>query len=245
MIENIQELAAALVKAQGQFPGVVRTGRNPHLKSEYATLDDIIASVRSPLAENGLCILQPLESGEGKITIRTVLLHQSGQSIESVVEVSTPGTSAGRNAIQELGAAITYMKRYSLAAMLGIAADTDGDGEGALPGAPPGAPKREKAAKAAPQAPTSGEEGQRTISSPKALYDAVNSQVMYYNSIPHMLNTIRKLRNDQRFNWPPPMAVEEYEQLFGELVDYATVATAPKKTQAEPEDDEDVGELPF
>ena len=64
--EQVKELAAALVKAQGQFQPAKKSGKNPHLKNKYSTLDDIIEAVRGPLAKNGLSFLQMLDSdGDG------------------------------------------------------------------------------------------------------------------------------------------------------------------------------------
>ena len=127
---SVDKLAAALAKAQGEFPAVQKTGRNPHLRNEYATLDDIIGAIRAPLAKHGLSFVQLLgTNGLGVATLRTVLLHESGQRLESTVSIEV-GDQKGINALQALGASITYMKRYSLAAMLGIAADVDTDGEG-------------------------------------------------------------------------------------------------------------------
>ena len=131
---EINELAAALAQAQGKFKPVSKTGKNPHLRNEYATLDDIISAIRGPLSEHGLSFVQLLSSnGDGVTSLKTVLLHESGQQLESSVTVAADPDHRGINDLQALGAAITYMKRYSLSAMLGIAADADTDGEpGAL-----------------------------------------------------------------------------------------------------------------
>ena len=129
---EINELAAALAQAQGKFKPVSKTGKNPHLRNEYATLDDIIGAIRGPLSEHGLSFVQLLSSnGDGVTNLKTILLHESGQQLESSVTVAADPDHRGINDLQALGAAITYMKRYSLSAMLGIAADADTDGEGA------------------------------------------------------------------------------------------------------------------
>ena len=130
----IDKLATALAQAQGEFQPVARTGKNPHLKNEYATLDDIISAIRKPLATHGLSFVQLLNSnGDGALTLCTRLLHESGQYIESMVQIHVASGNRAINDLQAVGAAITYMKRYTISAMLGIAADTDGDGEGAKP----------------------------------------------------------------------------------------------------------------
>jgi len=133
-MSEINELAAALAQAQGKFKPVPKTGKNPHLRNEYATLDDIIGAIRGPLSEHGLSFVQLLSSnGDGVTNLKTILLHESGQQLESSVTVAADPDHRGINDLQALGAAITYMKRYSLAAMLGIAADADTDGEGTEP----------------------------------------------------------------------------------------------------------------
>ena len=129
-MEQLNELATALAKAQATFPAVPKSGKNPFLKNEYATLDDIIGAVRGPLGENGLSFLQLLGSNGDGMTLRTVLLHESGQMMESTIHIDTGGPEKGINALQSLGKAVTYMKRYMLGAMLGIATDGDTDGEG-------------------------------------------------------------------------------------------------------------------
>jgi len=128
-IPAIDKLAAALAKAQGQFPPVPKTGKNPHLKNEYATLDNIINTVRNPLAVNGLAFVQLLGDNEVGPTLRTMLIHESGQYLSSTTSIGSISGNRAVNDLQTLGMGITYMKRYALAAMLGIATETDADGE--------------------------------------------------------------------------------------------------------------------
>ena len=128
-IPAIDKLAAALAKAQGQFPPVPKTGKNPHLKNEYATMDDIINTVRNPLAVNGLAFVQLLGDNEVGPTLRTMLIHESGQYLSSTTSIGSISGNRAVNDLQTLGMGITYMKRYALAAMLGIATETDADGE--------------------------------------------------------------------------------------------------------------------
>jgi len=129
--KQIDALAGALAKAQAQCKGIKKTGKNPHLKNEYATLDDIINGVRQPLADNGLAWTQLLHSKNGAVKLTTLLMHESGQWISGSVVVEVGEGNRGVNAIQALGSSITYMKRYTLSAMLGIASEVDDDGNGA------------------------------------------------------------------------------------------------------------------
>lgn len=125
MTTDIGPLAAALAKAQGAFPTVTRdktvvvqkkTGGSYSFK--YAPLDSILNAVRQPLAANGLVIVQLLDDG----ALVTSLIHESGAILSGRVDL--PNTTD----IQGLGSAITYLRRYAIQGMLGIAAEDDDDG---------------------------------------------------------------------------------------------------------------------
>lgn len=133
MSESINNLAAALAKAQGQFTNPernreveVRTKTGGSYKFRYATLDNILAMARKPLSENGLSVVQTVAGVNGALFLETTLMHASGQWIRTMLPISVEG---GGN--QALGGAITYAKRYAITAMLGIAADDDDDGNAA------------------------------------------------------------------------------------------------------------------
>ena len=119
--EQINELAAALAQAQGMMGNAVMNRINPHFKSKYADLAAIFDASRKPLSANGLAIVQTIENG----VLHTRLLHTSGQWIAS----EHPLPMSGRP--QEIGSALTYARRYSLSALIGIAADEDDDATGA------------------------------------------------------------------------------------------------------------------
>lgn len=131
--EQINELAAALAKAQGAFtnPSKNRTVR-VNTKSggsydfAYATFDAIVEAARKPLSDNGLAFTQTVESGDGRAVLVTTLLHSSGQWLASSTPLMTEGSGN-----QAFGSAMTYQKRYQLTAMLGISADEDDDGNAA------------------------------------------------------------------------------------------------------------------
>jgi len=116
--EQISELAAALAAAQGMMENAIMNRTNPHFKTKYADLAAVLNAARKPLSANGLAIVQTI--GEG--VLHTRLLHTSGQWIAS----EHPLPMSGRP--QEIGAALTYARRYSLSALIGIAADEDDDG---------------------------------------------------------------------------------------------------------------------
>ena len=124
--ESINELATALAKAQGEFQPAKMNAVNPFLKNHYADLGSIIGSAKSACAKYGLAVAQPATAIDGQVTVTTLLMHQSGQWLSS--EMTLPLLDS-KNMAQAAGSIITYLRRYSIAAMLGIYADEDTDGE--------------------------------------------------------------------------------------------------------------------
>lgn len=124
------ELFAALAKAQGMLSAppknreveVFSRRTQSKYKFKYATLDAIIDHVRKPLTENGLWFVQTLQNGDGRYKLITRLTHSSGQYIESETPLLV---DAADN--QAFGSALSYMRRYALSAILGVAADDDDD----------------------------------------------------------------------------------------------------------------------
>lgn len=123
--EQVNELAAALAKAQGEIKNAVVNKTNPHFKNKYADLSSVRDAIQGPLAKNGLAYTQVIEIRESGMVLVTALWHTSGQWISS--EYLLPETARP----QEMGSALTYARRYSLSAMVGIATDEDDDAEGA------------------------------------------------------------------------------------------------------------------
>lgn len=123
--ETINDLSTALAKAQSVMKSAPFDRTNPHFKNKYATLASVIDTIRVPLAEQGLSYTQTTELREGGFVLVTTLRHASGQWVQS--EYPLPmGVRP-----QELGSALTYARRYSLSAIICIAADDDDDAEGA------------------------------------------------------------------------------------------------------------------
>lgn len=121
--ENINEIAEALSKAQGMINGGEEDGYNPHFKSKYLTLDAVWKCLRSPLSSNGLSVVQDIRSENNGVFVETRVFHKSGQWI-SFSPLFIPIQKADA---QGYGAAMTYGKRYSLCAALGIVAEEDDD----------------------------------------------------------------------------------------------------------------------
>jgi hypothetical protein len=127
--DNIGALAAALAKAQAGFTPVKRDKKVTVKKKDggsysfmYAPLESVLAAVTQPLADNGLVVVQVLDEG----FLLTSLIHESGAMVVGRVAIPSGGD------IKELGSAITYLRRYALQALLGIAAEDDDDGSRAV-----------------------------------------------------------------------------------------------------------------
>jgi hypothetical protein len=124
--DNITDLCAALSKAQGAIKGATKDANNPHFRSNYATLAAVWEACREPLSEHGLAVVQLPGTDEHGLYLETILTHATGQFIGSVLYV-TPV----KDDPQGIGSAITYARRYSLQAIVGIAPEDD-DGEAAM-----------------------------------------------------------------------------------------------------------------
>lgn len=125
MSPTIGKVAGALAKAQGVMRGAAKDATNPHYKNRYADLASIWDACREALTANELAVLQPVYSDGARVTVVTILTHSSGEWVSGELTVT-----AQQNTPQGVGSAITYARRYGLAAMVGVAPDDD-DGEGA------------------------------------------------------------------------------------------------------------------
>lgn len=122
----MQELIAALAKAQAEMKHAVFDSKNPHFKSRYASLASVIDAVRGPLTRHGIAYVQRVKTTPDAVGVETVLLGHGAQLETGTVLVPLSAPTA-----HALGSALTYAKRYSLAAACGISADEDDDGNAA------------------------------------------------------------------------------------------------------------------
>lgn len=126
MSNEIAELAKALAAAQGMMENAKKSSNNPFFKSKYADLAECWDTCRDPLSKNDLSVVQMPGAMEGdQIQLTTMLLHSSGQWIKSTMTITVAKLDA-----QGIGSAITYARRYALAAIVGIAQEDD-DGNAA------------------------------------------------------------------------------------------------------------------
>jgi hypothetical protein len=137
--EAINDLAAALAKAQAEMTHASKDAKNPHLKSKYADLSAVIDAARPHLAKNGLSVVQVTDPGElDTVVLMTQLSHASGQWVRGWYPVKPV-----KNDPQGFGSALTYARRYSYAAIVGVAASGEDDDGNAASGGSPAAPKTE------------------------------------------------------------------------------------------------------
>jgi len=130
MSPTIGELAKALAAAQAELEPAKRDATNPHFRSKYADLSACWDAVRAPLARHGLAVSQ-LPSLDGDVVrLTTMLLHTSGEFIGSDAAVRIAKHDA-----PSVGSALTYLRRYSLSAIVGLSTEDD-DGAAAMTAAP-------------------------------------------------------------------------------------------------------------
>ena len=131
--ESIAALAKAIALSQLQVENASKSSVNPHFKSKYADLAEILNTVRPIFSANNIAIVQMPSFESGVASVETMLVHESGEFVSSVC--SSP---VGKQDAQGVGSAITYLRRYALAAMAGIAQeDDDGNHAVAQPRQPP------------------------------------------------------------------------------------------------------------
>jgi len=122
-------IAKAMAAAQAEMGHASKSSINPHFRSRYADLASVIDASREALAKHGLCVTQhpevmPLEAGY-RVSVETHVSHESGEWCRSEVSCFAADAKA-----QSVGAAITYLRRYGYAALVGVAQDDD-DGNAA------------------------------------------------------------------------------------------------------------------
>lgn len=120
---SIGKLTEALSKAQGKFLHAKKDVQNEFFKKKYADLARVIDAAKEPLSANGLAVIQTTDYGaDGKLLLTTVLSHISGEWIKGVYPINPV-----KNDPQGFGAAITYARRYSYSAIIGVASEDDDD----------------------------------------------------------------------------------------------------------------------
>jgi len=130
--ESITKIAIAVSKMQGNLKGASKDARNPFHKSKYANLESVWDACREQLAKNELAVIQAPSFSEGRMILETRLIHSSGEWFQSTLALKPKDDTP-----QGIGSTITYAKRYSLMAIVGIADTDDDDGNAASGKTPP------------------------------------------------------------------------------------------------------------
>jgi hypothetical protein len=130
--ESLKELASAFAKAQAEIEGATADKQNPHFRSRYADLGNVVDAIKPAITKHGLSFVQVSHNDESAACIETIILHSSGEWL-SCGCVSVP---VSKHDAQGYGSALTYARRYSLAAAFGVAPEDD-DGNAAAKNAPP------------------------------------------------------------------------------------------------------------
>ena len=123
----MKNIATALLKAQSEMSNAKKGAVNPFFKSKYADLNSIREAVIPTLNANGISILQPIVHVDGKNFVKTILLHETGEMLESLTEIVYNKI----NDAQAQGSGISYARRYSLQSFVCVGADDD-DGQKAV-----------------------------------------------------------------------------------------------------------------
>ena len=118
---------------QSKVEAIKKKMTNPHYKSKYASLDDVLDAIKEPLRESGLVFIQiPYSDG---LETSIVDIEDESQCIKSKIPYML-----GKNDMQALGSAITYARRYALVSMLGLEQDDDDGNKACTPPPPPPPP---------------------------------------------------------------------------------------------------------
>jgi hypothetical protein len=120
-------IATALIEAQKEMGNAIKDAKNPFFKSSYADLNSVREACMPALNRHGIAVLQPTIHIDGKNFVKTLLLHESGEYIESFTEIIYNKV----NDAQAQGSGISYARRYGLQSLVCIGAEDD-DGNKAV-----------------------------------------------------------------------------------------------------------------
>lgn len=147
--DSIASIAKALAAFQQDVTQPKKSAKNPHFKSSYVPLDNVVDSIAETAPKHGLSYLQTTVTDSDRAGVQTLLMHESGEWIEFEPLLLPIGQKATPQAV---GSAITYARRYTLSSIFGLASETDDDANGASDNAtknpPPTTPKVVMATKA-------------------------------------------------------------------------------------------------
>lgn len=169
--ESISEIATALSKAQSKLENAVYNKTNPHFKSKYADLASVRDAIIPIMSSHDISIIQTTKRDDSGVVLVTTMLHKSGEYISSEYPVLCANQTP-----QAMGSALTYARRYSLAAIAGIAAEDDDDGNIAQQQTKPQLQQK-----------------QEPEQLPKIIFLNENNITSEYNTVGEWLNTYKSL----------------------------------------------------
>ena len=132
MTVNIGNLAKALSAAQGELHAAQKNSVNPHFKSNFADLAEVWLACREALSKHKIAVIQAPQFDEKDSWLETTLVHESGETMISRMLLKN-----AKGDMQGLGSAISYARRYCLAAMVGVIASDDDGNAASAPSNPP------------------------------------------------------------------------------------------------------------
>lgn len=127
----MQELTKALIQFHNSGAAAKKSANNPFFKSKYASLEEVIETVRAEAGKCGLTFTQMIDFDESYIFVTTTVMHESGESVTG----RTPVLTKDNTDPQKMGSGITYAKRYGLQDAFGLPSEDD-DGNSASAPAP-------------------------------------------------------------------------------------------------------------
>ncbi len=125
----MKQISKALLDAQKEMGTALKDSKNPFFKSSYADLNSIREACMPSLNKHGIVVLQPTAFIDGKNFIKTILLHESGESMESLTEI----IYSKQNDAQSQGSGITYARRYGLQSFVNVGAEDDDGNKSSTP----------------------------------------------------------------------------------------------------------------
>ena len=123
--DTINQIAAAVIAAQGEMGSAKKTADNPFFKSKYADLAGVVETARPVLTRHGLGVVQSADCDGELAVVETLLVHTSGEWFKSRTVLKPTKADP-----QGMGSAVTYARRYAYMAIIGMAAEDD-DGNAA------------------------------------------------------------------------------------------------------------------